>query len=315
MRAYSPDLRQRVLADCDRGLTTRAVATKYDVSESWVRRLKQRRQATGETAARAQRHGRVPLAQTHGDPIRQAVRDQPDATLAELRQQFNLTVALSTLWAAVTALGLRLKKSRARRGAGPARREGAAGQLAGVAAVDGPLEAGVRGRDRGDDRDGPSLWPRPKRRAAGRAAPPRTLEGDHAGGGAAPRWSGSADDLRRGDQRRPVRGVHRASAGTRVAARRRGGDGQLSSHKRVGVRAALEKAGCQLWYLPPYSPDLKPIENAFSKLKALLRKTRERTVAGLQRFLCFCADAFQSEECANYFAHCGYHATPIPKPL
>ncbi len=89
----------------------------------------------------------------------------------------------------------------------------------------------------------------------------------------------------------------------------------LSSHKRAEVREAIEKAGCQLWYLPAYSPDLNPIENAFSKLKALLRKARERTVEGLQRFLCFCADAFSPEECANYFSHCGYDATPVPKAL
>jgi transposase len=110
MRAYSADLRQRVLADCDRGLTTRAVATKFSVSESWVRRLQQRRRATGETDPRTQRHGPVPLALTHGERIRQAIRDRPDATLAELRQQLGLTVALSTLWATVAALGLSLKK-------------------------------------------------------------------------------------------------------------------------------------------------------------------------------------------------------------
>jgi transposase len=110
MRAYSADLRQRVLADCDRGLTTRAVATKFSVSESWVRRLQQRRRATGETGPQPQRHGPVPLAQTHGERIRQAIRDRPDATLAELRQQLDLTVALSTLWAAVATLGLSVKK-------------------------------------------------------------------------------------------------------------------------------------------------------------------------------------------------------------
>jgi transposase len=70
----------------------------------------------------------------------------------------------------------------------------------------------------------------------------------------------------------------------------------LSSHKRKEVRAAIEKVGCQLWYLPAYSPDLNPIENAFSKLKALLRKARERTVAGLRQFLCFCAEAFLPQE-------------------
>jgi len=56
MRPYSMDLRQRVLADCDDGMKTRAVATKYRVSESWVRRLKQRRAATGETAPRSPRN-------------------------------------------------------------------------------------------------------------------------------------------------------------------------------------------------------------------------------------------------------------------
>src|SRR5262245_51551658 len=109
--AYSSDLRQRVLADCEAGLSTANVAVKYSVSPAWVRRLKQRRRETGETAPRPQRHGRVPLSQTHPEQIRQAVRDQPDATLAELRQKLGLTVALSTLWAAVAALGLRLKKS------------------------------------------------------------------------------------------------------------------------------------------------------------------------------------------------------------
>lgn len=53
MRAYSPDLRQRILPDCDRGQTTRVVATKYSVSESWVRRLKQRRRLTGEIVPRS----------------------------------------------------------------------------------------------------------------------------------------------------------------------------------------------------------------------------------------------------------------------
>jgi transposase len=91
-------------------MPTADTARKYRVSPAWVRRLVQRRRETGETAPRAQRHGRVPLAVTHGEQIRQAVKDQPDATLAELRHQLGLAVALSTLWAAVAALGLTLKK-------------------------------------------------------------------------------------------------------------------------------------------------------------------------------------------------------------
>ena len=89
----------------------------------------------------------------------------------------------------------------------------------------------------------------------------------------------------------------------------------LSSHKRAGVRAAIEAAGCSLLYLPPYSPDLSPIEKAFAKLKALLRKAGERTVAGLWRFLGECLDAFSPQECRNYFGHCGYPATPTSKTL
>jgi transposase len=84
----------------------------------------------------------------------------------------------------------------------------------------------------------------------------------------------------------------------------------LSSHKRVEVRAALEGAGCTLLYLPPYSPDFNPIELAYAKLKALLRKARERTVAGLETFLGKAVDAFSPQECPNYFRHCGYSDTP-----
>jgi transposase len=80
----------------------------------------------------------------------------------------------------------------------------------------------------------------------------------------------------------------------------------LSSHKRVRVRQAIEEAGCTLCYLPPYSPDFNPIEQAFAKLKALLRKAQERTVEGLWSLLGRVLDAFSPEECRNYFRHCGY---------
>lgn len=110
MKAYSMDLRVRVLADCDAGMTTAAVARKYKVSASWVRRLRQRRRETGETAPRPQRHGPVPLHQTHAEAIRQAVAAEPDATLAELRGQLGLDVSLSTMWHALDRLGLSFKK-------------------------------------------------------------------------------------------------------------------------------------------------------------------------------------------------------------
>ena len=83
----------------------------------------------------------------------------------------------------------------------------------------------------------------------------------------------------------------------------------LSSHKGPNVRAVIEAAGAHLLYLPPYSPDFNPIENAFAKLKALLRKAAERTVDGLWNAIGRIVDLFTPKECANYFAAAGYDAT------
>ena len=144
MRAYSSDLRQRILTDCDRGLTTRAVATKYSVSESWVRRLKQRRRQTGEITARPSVHGPKPSWDAYADQLREAIRQTPDATLNELRQQLRLTVALSTLWRAVAALGWSVKKRLAGRGARPARRRSPKASVAGRAADPRPRTPRLR---------------------------------------------------------------------------------------------------------------------------------------------------------------------------
>lgn len=83
----------------------------------------------------------------------------------------------------------------------------------------------------------------------------------------------------------------------------------LAAHKRPRVRELIEAAGGTLLLLPPYSPDLNPIELAFSKLKSLLRKAGKRTVDGLWEFLGRALDAFSPQECLNYMKHCGYAAT------
>jgi transposase len=80
----------------------------------------------------------------------------------------------------------------------------------------------------------------------------------------------------------------------------------LSSHKSPAVRQAIEAAGASLLHLPPYSPDFNPIENAFAKLKALLRAAAERTVDGLWSTIGDLIDRFTPDECANYFAAAGY---------
>jgi transposase len=83
----------------------------------------------------------------------------------------------------------------------------------------------------------------------------------------------------------------------------------LSSHKVQGVRAAIEKVGAELRYLPAYSPDLNPIEPAFSKFKKLLRDGAARTVDKLWDLCGQVLDAFTPDECRNYFQHCGYRHT------
>jgi transposase len=80
----------------------------------------------------------------------------------------------------------------------------------------------------------------------------------------------------------------------------------LPAHRMTGVRTAIEKAGAELRYLPPYSPDFNPIEMAFSKLKAFLKKTAARTVETLWAAIGDAIPLFTPAICANYFAAAGY---------
>ena len=91
----------------------------------------------------------------------------------------------------------------------------------------------------------------------------------------------------------------------------RPGDGvvmdNLAAHKVDGIRQAIESSGAKLFYLPPYSPDLNPIEFAFSKLKSLLRKAAARTVHSLWKTIGNSLHAFTAEECQNSFKTAGYN--------
>lgn len=83
----------------------------------------------------------------------------------------------------------------------------------------------------------------------------------------------------------------------------------LSAHKVTGGRQAIEARGAELVYLPPYSPDLNPIEQLFARLKALLRKAAARTVSTLWAAIGALLESFQPDECANYFRNSGYAST------
>ena len=83
----------------------------------------------------------------------------------------------------------------------------------------------------------------------------------------------------------------------------------LSSHKRVAAVRAIEEAGCSVVYLPPYSPDLNPIELAFAKIKARLRAAELRTIDKVENFFGTVHEAFTPDECRAYIRHAGYTAT------
>ena len=83
----------------------------------------------------------------------------------------------------------------------------------------------------------------------------------------------------------------------------------LSSHKSKAVRETIRAKGAHLLFLPPYSPDLNPIEQVFAKLKHLMRKAAERTVEATWRRIGKLLDQFSAQECGNYFKNAGYGST------
>ena len=80
----------------------------------------------------------------------------------------------------------------------------------------------------------------------------------------------------------------------------------LAMHKQPEVQAAIERVGARLRFLPPYSPDFNPIEQAFAKLKAFLRATRPRTFDQVVQLVAMALELFSPPECLNFVRHCGY---------
>ena len=80
----------------------------------------------------------------------------------------------------------------------------------------------------------------------------------------------------------------------------------LGSHKSAELRRIIRAAGARLWYLPPYSPDLNPIEQAFAKIKHWMRAAQKRTVDEVWRHIGGLVSTIQARECSNYFTNAGY---------
>jgi DDE superfamily endonuclease len=138
--------------------------------------------------------------------------------------------------------------------------------------------------------------------ATGARTSPSAGEHEREGDGALPGG-------RRPDDQGGVRDLPGAGFGAELAPLAGGGDGYLSSHKGPRVRELVEARGCELLYLPAYSPDLNPIEDAFAKLKALLRRTGARTREALLEATGWALEAVTAKDARGFFEHRGYHAT------
>ena len=147
----------------------------------------------------------------------------------------------------------------------------------------------------------------PAGRTIGRVRFPRPLEDHHPGCRTAPRRDGRTLRDRWADERDNLPRIRRTMSGSRRSTAVTSSSWTTFRLDKVaGVTDAIEAVGATAFYLPPYSPDLNPIEQVFSKLKALLRKAAERTVPKLWRRIRALLRTISDEECLNFFRHAGY---------
>ncbi|HEU4329122.1 MAG TPA: IS630 family transposase [Roseiflexaceae bacterium] len=308
-RPYSVDLRERVVRAVETGLSRRAAARRFEVSVSFVIKLMQRwrRAATVEP----DRYGgwKRPALAAHAERVHNLLRDEPDLTIAELRSRLAaeaIHVSPAAISRFLTAAGLTKKKTHhaaeqerpdiaAARAVWRARQADLSPER--LVFIDETWATTHMARRHGRARRGQRLvaavphghWKTTTFLAAlrhDRLTAPCVFDGAING-------------------ERFCAWVEQALAPTLAQ-----GDlvimDNLGAHKVQGVREAIEARGAQLLYLPPYSPDLNPIEQVFAKLKALLRTAATRTVDALWHAIGQALDAFSPAECAHYLAHAGY---------
>ncbi|HSA67040.1 MAG TPA: IS630 family transposase [Methyloceanibacter sp.] len=311
VQPYSQDLRERVMSVVDDGTAVRVVAPLFRVSVSYIYKALGRRRATGETTARRSGGAPKPKLADHGDALRQRIGEHPDATLAELQTWLSaergVMVSVGCLWNTLERLGLPPQKKsqraaeRDRPDVAAARRAWCAGQAdlqpAHLIFIDETGATTNMARRHG-------RCPRGQRLVS---AVPHGHWNTTTFIGALRQDGITAPCVFEG----PINGeAFRAYVQQCLVPALRPGDvvimDNLGSHKVAGVREAIEAAGATLLYLPPYSPDFNPIEQAFAKLKALLRKAAARTLDALVAAIAEALDASTVDECKNYPTNSGY---------
>lgn len=309
-RGYSNDLRERVVAIVEEGESRREAARLLDIGASTAIRWIERWAKTGSVAEKpGTGHVRSPLKR-HEQWLLELVAKEPDLTLDEIRARLRsvkkMKVAVSSIWRFYERHKITFKKTLR------------------AAEQDRPDVAAARAELKAEQ---PTLDPRrlvfidetavttKMVRHYGRAPRGQRLVGSVPHGHwktltyvAALRVDGlTANFVIDG----AMNGVYFLAYVEQVLVPTlRKGDivfvDNLPAHKVAGVEETIEAAGATLRFLPAYSPDLNPIEQVFSKLKAALRKGAARTVARLLKLIGRLVKTFEPEECANYFGHAGY---------
>jgi transposase len=313
MQSYSKEFRRDVLAACDSGIGTQSVALQFGVSESWVRRINQQRRETGQIAAKTTRN-RTPTWQAWADWLKDTVAAQPDLyrreIKAKLKEELGIDTSEGLIGRACRSLNLTRKKKtliaaeQEREDVVQSRQEWVAAQVTlapdQVVFLDETWAKTNMTRTHGRCARGERLI---EKVPCGRWQTTTFLGAMRSTGFIAPLCVDGA-----------INGaVFKAWVEQHLVRELRVGDvvvmDNLSSHKVAGVAEAVESVGARVLYLPPYSPDLNPIELAFSKFKKLLRDGAERTVDKLWDLCGRILELFTETECRNYLKHCGYRYT------
>jgi transposase len=310
-RALSSDLRHRVISAVDEGMSRRAAAERFGVAASTAVRWVDLWRRTGSALARPQGGDkRSQRIEAYADVILALVDETPDMTLAEiaahLQQAHGLRVAQSTVWRFFERRGITLKKTahaseQERPDVARRRRDWFEAQ------PDLDPERLVFIDETGATTKMARRYGRSRRGARCRAPVPHghwkttTFVG-------ALRLEGMTAPMVLDGAMHAVAFV--AYVEQVLAPTLKPGDivvmDNLPAHKPTAVRHAIEKAGAELRFLPPYSPDFKPIEMAFAKFKAFLKRIAARTVGDLREAIAQAVDIFTPNECRNFFTAAGY---------
>jgi len=297
-RPYSKDLRDRVVGSVAAGRSCRATAALFGVSVASVVKWCQRWRATGSTAAYQMGGWRPLLLKSERQWLLARIAEKPDLTLRAVVSELagrGIPASYGAVWRFFAREGITFKKKPARQRARPARRRPAARPME---TASGPAWAKTNmTRRHGRSRRGTRLIAKvPHRRwrtltflaalRSDRIEAPCVIDG-------------------------PINGLSFLAYVEQVLVPTlTGGEivimDNLGSHKRQAIRRLIRAAGAKLFFLPPYSPDLNPIEQVFAKLKALLRKADERTTEATWKRIGSLLDHFSPQECANYLVNAGY---------